>query len=42
MNIQPEELESLDLEETDVKDAEATIELVAEESDAQVSDVPVM
>ena len=42
MNIQPEELESLDLEETDVQDAEATIELVAEESDAQVSDVPVM
>ncbi len=42
MNIQPEELESLDLEATDVQDAEATIELVAEESDAQVSDVPVM
>lgn len=42
MNIQPEELESLDLEETDVQDAEATIELVTEESDAQVSDVPVM
>ena len=42
MNIQPEELESLDLEETDFQDAEATIELVAEESYAQVSDVPVM
>lgn len=42
MNIQPEELESLDLEETDVQDAEATIEMVAEESGAQAPEVPVM
>jgi hypothetical protein len=40
MNIQPDELERLDLEKTNVQDAEATIELVAEESDAQVSEVP--
>ena len=42
MNIQPDELERLDLEETDVQDAEATIELVAEESGAQVPEEPVM
>ena len=42
MNIQPDELERLDLEETNVQDAEATIELVAEESDAQVPEEPVM
>ena len=42
MNIQPEELERLDLEGTDIQDAEATIEMVAEESGAQAPEVPVM
>ncbi|MDY6292961.1 MAG: hypothetical protein SPL78_02505 [Bacteroidales bacterium] len=42
MNIQQEELERLDLEGTDIQDAEATIEMVAEESGAQAPEVPVM
>ena len=42
MNIQQEELERLDLEGTDIQDAEATIEMVAEESSAQAPEVPVM
>ena len=40
MNIQPEELDGLELEETDVQEVEATVTQVPEEPSVQVPEVP--
>ena len=42
MNIQPEKLDGLDLEETDVQEVEATVAQVPEVPFTEVPDVPVM